>query len=165
MLLKEGRVTHRGPEYPTTWRGDIWNWNPLKELSIIRETMNELFSGLFSHTKFSTPYVMTPPINMYEMDDELVIETYIPGVKKEDINITVTTDTVVLSGEMMKPMQMKEERMYRCEMPYGKFFRTINLPFEVKTENIKANCIDGILRIHMPVVEPSRLKTVKVNIE
>ncbi len=94
-----------------------------------------------------------PSIDLYETDTELVVKAELPGVKKEDIDLTLQEDRIVLKGEIRKEEQVEEEGYHRREMRYGRFGRVIPLPTTVKQEQIQANFTDGVLTIRAPKVE------------
>jgi HSP20 family protein len=117
--------------------------------------------GLFARfpTLFLTePYVWTPMVDVFEMKGMLVVKVELPGVKKEQIEITLEQGDLIIRGERKVEHEAKEESYYRVERTYGTFYRRIPLPFEVKAEEITAEYKDGILEVHIPrpVVEVPR---------
>ena len=104
----------------------------------------------------------SPSIEMYDKDDSLFVKAELPGVKKEDVDISVTGDLLTIKGERKPPSDVKDEQYYRCEVCYGPFSRTISLPSSVKTDQIVAQYADGILEIHLPKAEEAMTKKIEI---
>jgi HSP20 family protein len=96
------------------------------------------------------PTRWTPTTNVYEKDNTLVVKAELPGVKKEDIDVTLDRGDLVIRGERKAEREVKEENYYRVERSYGSFYRRIPLPFEVNVEQITAEYKDGVLEIRAP---------------
>ncbi len=126
-------------------------WNPFRELARIENELNKLFSEFLPSTRESVEVVTwAPRVDVYEKDNNIVIEAEIPGAKKEDIEVKIKDNAVVIKGEVKKEEEKKEENYYRKERFYGTFERVIPLPTEVKAEEAKAEFKDGILRLTIP---------------
>jgi HSP20 family protein len=106
-----------------------------------------------------------PAVDVYEEGDEVVVKAEIPGLSKEDIQVTLSDSVLTLTGEKKKEEEIKEHDYYRNERSFGSFSRTIQLPSEVKTEQAKATFKDGVLEVHLPKTEAAKQKAVKVKIE
>jgi len=92
--------------------------------------------------------------DIYEKDNNLVIETELPGAKKEDVSIKVEDDTVCISGEMKRSEEVKKENYFRMGRHYGSFQRTFPLPADIADKKgIKARFEDGILKVTVPLKE------------
>jgi len=92
--------------------------------------------------------------DIYEKDNNLVIETELPGAKKEDVSIKVEDDTVCISGEMKRSEEVKKENFFRMGRHYGSFQRTFPLPADIADKKgIKARFEDGILKVMIPLKE------------
>ncbi|MDQ7055352.1 MAG: Hsp20/alpha crystallin family protein [Persephonella sp.] len=100
-----------------------------------------------------------PRVDIYEKDNKLIIEAEIPGAKKEDVEVKIKDNAVVIRGEVKKEEEEKEKTYYRSERFYGVFERVIPLPVEVKTEEAKATFENGILKVEIPkAVEEKEVK-------
>jgi HSP20 family protein len=134
-----------------------------------REHFDQLFENLFGPSLLPTPSTTTatwgPALNLYREGDELVCECALPGCRKEDINVQVTGDVLSISGEMRQEKEVKDENLYRRELQTGRFARAVQLPDEVKADKARAEYRDGILRIRLPLAEPSRHREVRVKVE
>ncbi|MDI6695753.1 MAG: Hsp20/alpha crystallin family protein [Anaerolineales bacterium] len=103
-----------------------------------------------------------PALNVWSSDDALLVTAELPGVSSEDIEVSVVGETLTLNG-VRKPDELKEgARYHRQERGYGKFSRTLQLPFPVKVEGIEASFKNGVLQIHMPRAEEDRPRKIAV---
>ena len=92
----------------------------------------------------------TPPIEMIEKEDKFIVKAELPGMKKEEIDISVVGDTLTIKGERKAETEIKEEDYYCCERCYGSFFRSITMPATVDAKKIKATYEDGVLEVSLP---------------
>lgn len=137
--------------------------SPLRELARLENEINRIFKELIPEEKLETQVVSwSPRVDIYEKDNNLIIEAEVPGAKKEDIEIKIKDNTVVIKGEVKKEEDKKEENYYRSERFYGKFERVFTLPADVKTEEAKASFENGILKLTIP--KATGAKEVKVEI-
>ncbi len=126
-------------------------WNPFRELARIENELNKLFSEFIPTTRESAEIVTwAPRVDVYEDGNNLIIEAEIPGAKKEDIEVKIKDNAVVIRGEVKKEEEKKDEQYYRKERFYGTFERVIPLPVEVKAEEAKAEFKDGVLKLVLP---------------
>lgn len=92
-------------------------------------------------------------VDIYEKDEVLIIESTIAGVKAQDIDITIEPDLIVIRGERKKPKRAENRRYYYQECFWGKFSRTLVLPFPIKPDQVRANFKNGMLIISLPKAE------------
>lgn len=92
----------------------------------------------------------SPQVEIFQRGDELVIRADLPGMSKENVNVEVTDDAVILQGERVEEAEDKREGFYRSERRYGSFYRVIPLPEGAIADNAKATFKDGVLEITMP---------------
>ena len=92
-------------------------------------------------------------VDIYEKDEALIIESTIAGVKAQDIDITIEPDLIVIRGERKKSKRVENRRYYYQECFWGKFSRTLVLPFPIKPDQVKANFRNGMLIISLPKAE------------
>jgi HSP20 family protein len=109
--------------------------------------------------------LQVPSLDMYEESNDVVVKAEIPGMSKDDIEITLKDATLTLKGEKKKEEEVKEKNYYRCEREYGSFLRTVDLPAEVKADGAKALFKDGVLEIRLPKSEAARKKEVHVPVQ
>lgn len=91
-----------------------------------------------------------PLLDMYEKDNDLIVEAELPGIPKEAVKISCTDQTLTIQGETKKEAEERREGYYRAERRYGSFYRTVTLPVEVDYEKAKAQFRDGVLQITLP---------------
>jgi len=94
-----------------------------------------------------------PPVDMYETETEVVVKAELPGVSKENIDLTVEDDRFVIRGETKHEEEVHEEGYYRREIRSGSFRRSVPLPAAIKAEEVQANFSDGLLTIRAPKQE------------
>lgn len=103
-----------------------------------------------------------PALNVWSNGEALLITAEVPGVKPEDLEISVVGDTLSLSGVRQADDLPQGARYHRQERGFGKFARTLQLPFPVKVEAIEATFKDGVLRIHLPRADEDRPRKIAV---
>lgn len=103
--------------------------------------------------------------DIYEKDGNLIIETELPGVAKEEVSIKVEDDSLCVSGEMKRNQEVKEENYFRMGRQYGRFQRTFPLPTDIADKkSIKARFEDGILKLTIPLRESIKEKEKPIEI-
>ncbi len=106
-----------------------------------------------------------PAIDVRENDDNVEIRCDLPGVKKDDIDISVSDNLLTIKGEKKDEKEEKEETYYRRESWSGAFQRTVSLPDSVDPDNAKAEMKDGVLQLTMPKREEKKRKQIKVDVK
>jgi HSP20 family protein len=105
-----------------------------------------------------------PTLDVYEQKDDLIVKAEIPGLTKDEIDISLEGNTLTIKGEKKKEEEVKEEDYYRSERTYGAFSRTIELPVAVQTDRVNASFKDGVLEIRLPKTEEAKKNVVKVKV-
>jgi HSP20 family protein len=139
-------------------------WTAFERLPSLRDELNRLFdftlpvrdSGLFSG--------WTPALDVYDEKDNFVVKTELPGMKKEDIEITMHEGTLTISGERKNERETKEGETFRSERYFGRFQRSVTLPAVVDANAVKATYKDGVLTIDLPKSEEAKPKHIAVNV-
>jgi HSP20 family protein len=106
-----------------------------------------------------------PAVDVYEDTDEVLIKAEIPGLSKEDISVQVTDSTLTIKGEKKREEAVKEDAYARCERSFGSFTRAVALPCEVKADQVKASCKNGVLEVRMPKTEEAKKNAITVKID
>jgi HSP20 family protein len=106
-----------------------------------------------------------PTLDMYEEKNDVIVKAEMPGMAKENIEITLSDSTLTLKGEKKKEEEVKEKDYYRCEREYGSFLRTLELPSAVKADGVKATFKDGVLEVRLPKSEEAKKKEVHVRVQ
>lgn len=144
----------------------IVRWQPFEDLVSLREAMDRLFEESFVRPRaWLAPTVLDLPIDMYETSDELVVTVAVPGMKPEDLEITITGDTLCIKGEVKSEAKVEKASYYRQERRYGSCTRSISLPVPVQTDKVEAKLKDGILTITLPKAEEVKPKAIKIKTE
>ena len=125
-----------------------------KELSRFFE---EEFVPMIPSIKFTEP-----AIDVYEENNNIIVEAEVPGMDPKDIDIEIENNTLRISGKTEKKEEVKEKNYYRKEIRKGAFERVITLPAEVKEDKIEATMKDGILRIVLPKKKSSASKKIEI---
>jgi HSP20 family protein len=132
---------------------------------------NEMWSrpaGMMPRSLFGEMGAMTagaPRVDVYETEAEYVVKADVPGVTKDDLDVTVHEDVLMLKGETKHDEEINEEGYVRRERRYGRFERSIPLPGGVKPDDVKASFKDGVLEVRLPKTEPSEPAGTKIDIE
>lgn len=103
-----------------------------------------------------------PDIDMFRKDDTLVIRADVPGIKPEDIDITVEDDILTIKGHREEQKEVKEEDYYCSERATGEFVRTVRLPEGVTADQIEAHRENGVLEVKIPAPKAAEQKAVKI---
>jgi HSP20 family protein len=143
---------------------NITRWDPFSELADMRRTMDALFDEGRTRSSWLTPGIESYfPVDLYETKDEVVVEAALPGVKPEDIDISVTGQTVTVKGESKDEHESKAQNFYRHERRHGTFVRQFQLPTEVDSDKAQASFEHGVLELRLPKSEAMKPKSIKVN--
>ncbi len=141
-------------------------WTPMGNLQSFQNEMNRLFNEFFrggnGEEAGSGLGTWTPPVDIYETDDGLVIKAELPGVSKDDVSIDVHQNTLILRGERKHEAAVQDERYYRRECAYGPFQRSFVLPTMVDQEKVQATFKDGVLELHLPKSEAAKPKRIAI---
>jgi HSP20 family protein len=108
---------------------------------------------------------VVPTVDIFESNGDVVLKAELPGIKKDDIEITLSDGSITISGEKKKESEVKKKDYYKWESSYGSFCRTFALPAEVQGEKAKSTYKDGVLEVRLPKTEAAKSKEVKVKIE
>lgn len=148
----------------TRWHKPNLTLDPLEQLSHLRDEVTRLFDSPFS-TLTQGFNAWAPAVDLYEEKDNLIVKAELPGMKKEDIDVSLHEGTLTISGERKAERQNKEGETFRSERFYGRFQRSVLLPAAVAADRVNANYRDGILTVTLPKTEESKPKQIEVNIK
>jgi HSP20 family protein len=104
-------------------------------------------------------------IDILREGDNIVVKAELPGMKKEDIDVSLTKDTITISGEKKKEEKIEKKDYHSIERSYGSFKRSFSLPSEIQTDKASAKFKDGVLEIRIPKTEEAKKKEKKVMIK
>ncbi len=142
----------------------ITRWDPLREMSALRHSMDRLMEdSAFNPARFWREFTEgSVAMDVYQTANEVVVKVSLPGMKPEDVNITLTGDTLTISGESKVEEEVKRENYLLQEHRYGSFSRTITLPGGLKTDKAEAVFENGVLTLTIPRTEEHKPKTIKI---
>jgi HSP20 family protein len=125
---------------------------PLQEFLSIQERMNRLFEETLSaaRSEAGAAATWTPPVDVYETAEAIVVQVELPGLRREDIEIQVQDNVLTLQGERRLTRDVREESYLRIERATGPFHRRFTLPGTVTQERIRAEFRDGVLELTLP---------------
>lgn len=135
------------------------------DLITIREKMNPLFEEAVisrGEEKDLVSSSWTPTVDIFETENELVLSAEVPGINEKDIEIKIEDNTLTLRGERKFENETKEENYHRIERAYGSFFRSFSLPLSINQDIIKAEHLNGVLKIIMPKKPELKPRKVKI---
>lgn len=147
----------------------IVKWRPMREMVSIQDEMNWLFDRFFSRDildgeEFIYPAQWSPSVDISESKDEFVLSAELPGMSKDDIQVTYVDSSLKIEGERRQEKEQKNVNVHRVERDHGKFCRSFQLPTAIQPNKISADFKDGILTIRLPKAEEDRPKAIDVKI-
>lgn len=144
---------------------ELIRWEPAREMLSLRDAMDRLFEESFLRPGWTgdsaAPSSMLP-VDVYETGDNLVVKATVPGIKPEDIEVTITGDLLTIKGEFKSEEKTEKRNYLRQERRYGSFCQQVGLPAGVNANAAKATFEHGILTLELPKVEAVKTKTVKI---
>ena len=140
-----------------------------RRLGWLDEDFDQLFEGFFRPMRVleenNAGRDLIPAVDVSENDDHFTVRAEVPGVKKEDVDITYENGVLTLSAETRSESEEKEgERVIRQERRYGKYMRSLRLGADIDESNIKATYKDGVLEIALPKAEEIKPKRISVDV-
>jgi HSP20 family protein len=140
---------------------------PGQELRRLKDDFSTLMGDFFGRPLLPTwlGREVSPGVDIYETDSEVVLKLEVPGIEKKDLDISITDTDLTVKGEVRKDEEVKEQNYYRRERRHGSFSRTIPLPGPVQTGAAKASFKDGVLEIRIPKTPEEQAKVKKVAID
>lgn len=130
-----------------------------------RGDLDRVFTDFIGDNTEERLGVFNPAVDLVDTGESLQVKVELPGVKKEDVQITLKDDVLTIKGEKKVEREEKDENRYYVERSYGSFSRTLTLPTPVKTDEIKAGFEGGILEITLPKDEEVKAREIKVEVQ
>lgn len=145
---------------------NITRFDPFREMLTLRQAMDRLFEDSVvspaSLRSLTAGGSLTPPVDLHETDDDLVLTTALPGVKPEDVSITITGQTIQLRGEFKADESVNRDRYLYRERRFGSFSRQLELPVRVNGEAASAEFENGVLTLTIPKAEEVKPRQVEI---
>jgi len=146
-------------------RPQLEPWSPFDRLTSIRDEINRLFGASFPGYDTETMGDWGPAMDVYQDKENVLVKAELPGMKKEEIEITLLDNTLTLSGERKVEEEHKEGDLFRSERFFGKFRRTVTLPVPVESGKGQATYKDGVLTVTLPKAEEAKPRQIQVNVK
>src|ERR1700677_357140 len=151
-------IRYQFPELPT--------WTPSNRLSSLRDEVNRRFD--FSFPGFTSEGSLfsgwTPALDVYQDKDNVFVKAELPGMKKEEIEITLHDGVLSIAGERKHEAESKKGDTFRSERFFGRFHRSVALSTTVDSTKVTAVYKDGILTVTLPKAEEAKPKQIQVNV-
>ncbi len=144
---------------------NMTRWDPLGEMMTLREAMNSLFEDSYVSPRGGRRELASMPLDVAETKDAFIVEASLPGVKSEDLDITLQDNVLTITGEVRQEQSAGEKPNYhRVERRYGRVSRSISLPTQVQNDKVQATLNNGILRLEIPKAEAVKPRKITVNV-
>jgi HSP20 family protein len=146
-------------------RPEISTWPAFGRLSDLRDEVDRLFGPTFGELTGTSPLLSgwSPALDLFEDKDNLVVKAELPGMKKDEIDISLHDGCLSISGERKSDQTSNNAEVYRTERYYGRFQRTVALPSPVAADKVRAQYQDGVLTITLPKTEEAKPKRIDVS--
>lgn len=147
-------------------RPAVGQWPTFERLSDLRDDIDRLFemplTGLARSSNLLSGW--TPALDVYEGKDNFTVKAELPGMKREDIEVSLHDGMLSISGERKSDSKHEDAEVYRAERYVGRFQRTVALPASVAADKVKAQYKDGVLSITLPKTEEAKPKQIVVTV-
>jgi HSP20 family protein len=142
-------------------------WDPFAEMAEMHRWSDHAVGDLFGRTPAgvaAVESVWSPLVDIHETKEHFLVKAELPGLKQEEIEVSIMDDTLTLKGERKRETEVNENEYHRIERSYGTFQRSIVLPAGVDASAVKASYKDGVLEIQLPKKEEAKPKAIKVEV-
>lgn len=144
----------------------VRRYDPFRELATLQERMNRIFddtlSGASRREDEALTATWTPPVDVLEKKDRLVLTAELPGFTEEQIQLRFDDGVLTLEGERRFEKEVDDTRYHCVERSYGRFSRAFRLPANVDEERISATFLNGLLVVELPKREEARPKSIRI---
>ena len=148
---------------------NLVRWEPFEDAMSLRDAMSRLFDeSLVRHGPFGIwPFASqdsgsTLAVDMYETDGDVMVKASLPGLKPEEVDITIAGNALEIRGERKEETEEKRGDYYYKERSFGTFQRSLTLPVEIRADEAEATFENGVLTLKMPKAEQAKAKQIKI---
>ena len=144
---------------------NLVRWDPFRDMVTLREAMDRLFEESFVRPRGAlapAEGVASLALDVFESDDDVTVKASIPGLKPEDIDISITGDLLTIKGETHEEKEEEQGNYHLRERRWGAFQRAVSLPTLVKADKADAVFENGVLTLTLPKVEEVKPKSIKI---
>jgi len=148
------------------WQRPEVAWPEFGRLTDLRDEIDRLFESPLTELARTSRLLSgwTPALDVYEDTENVIVRAELPGMRREDIDVSLHNDMLSISGERKHEEKHEGSEVYRAERFFGRFQRAVTLPTPVATDKVKAQYVDGILTVTLPKSEESKPKRIDVNV-
>jgi HSP20 family protein len=141
-------------------------WPTFGRLSSLRDELDRLFESPFAGLTNASQLLSgwTPALDVYEDKENFIVKAELPGMKNEDIDVSLHDGSLSISGERKSETKHEDAEVYRAERFFGRFQRTVTLPAPVAADKVKAQYKDGVLTVTLPKTEEAKPKQIDVSV-
>ena len=143
----------------------ITRYDPFRDLRNLQEEVNRLFTGNMART-FDEEGIArgawSPSVDIYENKEQIVLEAELPGMKRDDFDLSVENNVITLRGERHFEKKDESDNYHRVERAYGSFTRSFTLPNTVSAEGATADYSNGVLRVTLPKREETKARRIEI---
>src|SRR5713101_1366202 len=143
----------------------IVRYDPFRDLRTLQQEVNRLFTGNLPRS-FEDEGIAggswSPSVDIYENKDQIVLEAELPGMNREDFDLSVENNTITLRGERRFEKKEETDNYHRVERAYGNFTRSFTLPNTVTAEGATADYRNGVLRVVLPKREDTKARRIEI---
>ena len=140
-------------------------WDPFRDLMSLQQRMNRLFEDSLFRTRTEDTSVFGgwyPTVDIVDGESSVLLRAELPGMKREEIDVSVENSTLTINGEKKREDEVSEERYHRMERFFGSFTRSFTLPNSIDAGGVKASYRDGVLEVVLPKHEDAQPKRITV---
>lgn len=143
---------------------ELSNWSSFDRLASFRDEVNRLFDFSWPSRDSGLLSGWSPALDVFDDKDILVVKVELPGLKKDEINLSLHDGVLTISGERQHERDAKEGGTFRSERYFGKFQRSVTLPTAVDANKVNASYKDGILTVELAKAEEAKPKQIAVSV-
>jgi len=147
-----------------TMANNLVRWDPMTDLLGVKADFDRLLDRVVGRDAWMEG-VWNPPVDIFEDAEAITVKVAVPGISKENVNITLSGDTLTISGKTAEEKETRKGEYYRKEIRSGAFSRSFTLPCPIQRDKVKASQKDGILEIVLPKAEEAKLREVKIDVK
>ena len=147
---------------------NLVKWDPFRELEDVSNRLNRIFGQSLARSESGQNMLAVadwaPSVDISETDSAYLIKGEIPGVKKEDVKVTIQDGMLTIQGERRQEKEEKGKKFHRIECSYGSFARSFRVPDDADENSVKAEFKDGMLNVTLAKSEKAKPKSINVSV-
>ncbi len=145
----------------------VARWTPMPNVASLQNEMNRMFQQFVRGGNGEEAgwglHTWTPPVDIYETDEALILKAELPGISKDDVSVEIHQNTLILRGQRQHEAEVKEDKYHRVERAYGTFQRSFVLPTLVDQDKVQATYKDGVLELRLPKSEAAKPRRIAIS--